>query len=160
MSACIDDIAPQNQPAWQIRLMRTGDLDQVIKIEKKIYDFPWGMNVFMSCLNMHYENHVIEWGQRIVGYSVMMVTATECHLLNLCIESDFQRCGLGRKLLKLALNRAKSRGVKRVVLEVRPTNQVARNLYNSENFSETSIRKDYYPTKAGYEDALVLTKLL
>ena len=57
------------------------------------------------------------------------------------------------------LRRAR-RCARRAFLEVRPSNAAALALYLSENFSEVSLRKDYYPTPTGREDALVLAKLL
>ncbi len=45
-------------------------------------------------------------------------------------------------------------------LEVRPSNQVACNLYEDLGFNEVGIRENYYPAYVGREDALVLAKEL
>ncbi len=168
MSACPIDVVgdvmggvvAQAERASRIRRMHPGDLGQVTRIENRIYDFPWNRNVFRSCFGSGYEGVVVELDRRIIGYGIMLVAAAECHLVNLCIDLGFQRRGLGRSLLRAMLARATSLGAKRAILEVRPSNATARSLYLSENFDELSLRKNYYPTATGREDALVLAKLL
>jgi ribosomal-protein-alanine N-acetyltransferase len=45
-------------------------------------------------------------------------------------------------------------------LEVRQSNKYARLLYANEGFNELGTRRDYYPTTAGREDALILARTL
>jgi ribosomal-protein-alanine N-acetyltransferase len=47
-----------------------------------------------------------------------------------------------------------------VLLEVRRSNTVAQKLYHSEGFHELGIRKGYYPTNEGREDAIILAKYI
>ncbi len=144
----------------RVRPMQPGDLREVTAIENRVYDFPWSRNVFMSCFSAGCEASVLELGGRIVSYGITMVATAECHLVNLSVDYAFQRRGFGRKLLRLMLDRAAACGARRVILEVRASNLAARALYNSEHFSQISLRKNYYPTEIGCEDALVLAKLL
>ncbi len=166
MSARPEDFArglapPGGRPcASRVRLMQPADFKEISVVENRVYDFPWSRNVFMSCFGQGYEGRVVEWSRAIVGYGIMLVAAAECHLVNLCIDPTFQRRGLGRGLLRAMLDRAVFLGARRVFLEVRPSNAAARALYVSENFHEMSLRRNYYPTPTGREDAVVLTKFL
>ena len=168
MSACpgnlrgVPRFAPRDahSPEPRVRRMRITDLEKVSELENRVYDFPWSRKVFRSCFGRGYEGCVMEWSRAIIGYGIMLVVSTECHLVNLCVDSAFRERGLGRALLRLMLARAASLGARRAFLEVRPSNAAALALYLSENFSEVSLRKDYYPTPTGREDALVLAKLL
>ena len=45
-------------------------------------------------------------------------------------------------------------------LEVRVSNERARALYAGAGFKEISIRKGYYPSRDGREDAIVMQKVL
>jgi ribosomal-protein-alanine N-acetyltransferase len=47
-----------------------------------------------------------------------------------------------------------------VLLEVRRSNDYAKQLYLSEGFHELGVRKAYYPAKNGREDAIILAKYL
>jgi [ribosomal protein S18]-alanine N-acetyltransferase len=43
-----------------------------------------------------------------------------------------------------------------LLLEVRPSNSAAIQLYHSVGFNEIGVRKNYYPAPQGREDALML----
>jgi ribosomal-protein-alanine N-acetyltransferase len=43
-----------------------------------------------------------------------------------------------------------------MLLEVRPSNRIALNLYHNMGFCEVGTRKNYYPSHNGREDALIL----
>ena len=51
---------------------------------------------------------------------------------------------------------ARGRGVRRLFLEVRPSNPHAMALYHGEGFNEIGRRPRYYPAHAGREDAIVM----
>jgi len=58
--------------------------------------------------------------------------------------------------LRALLQIARGRGVRRMFLEVRPSNPYAIALYHDEGFNEIGRRPRYYPAKDGREDALVM----
>ncbi len=143
-----------------LRLMREDDLDAVCMVECRAYEFPWKPGVFLDCLYEGCECRILEYDRRIVGYGVMTTGVDECHLLNLCIDPDFQRRGHGRTLLRRMLGIAVCRGAARAILEVRINNPAAQKLYLSEGFNRISRRKNYYPSSDGREDAVVLARVL
>jgi ribosomal-protein-alanine N-acetyltransferase len=55
---------------------------------------------------------------------------------------------------------AKQQGVRRCLLEVRESNTAARGLYETLSFQLDGIRKNYYPTTTGREDALLMSRQL
>jgi ribosomal-protein-alanine N-acetyltransferase len=93
----------------------------------------------------------------LVGYFVLMVAAGEAHLLNLSIGAAWQRSGHGSALLREAAAIAQKLGAHDVFLEVRPSNHAAQALYRRFGFRNVAVRRDYYPSHSGREDALVLT---
>ena len=64
--------------------------------------------------------------------------------------------------LKLGKERtvAENNDVEMMLLEVRPSNISAINLYSNLGFNEIARRKDYYPAKKGREDAIVFARHL
>jgi len=138
-----------------IRSMQHADLDTVVEIEGAAYQFPWGRQIFSDCLMAGYLSSVLDTGTQIVGYSILSTAAAEAHILNLCVEPDFQRSGLGRQLLDHLLDYTSAIGVERIFLEVRPSNEAAIQLYERAGFVQLGVRKSYYRAAEGREDALV-----
>ena len=96
----------------------------------------------------------------MIGYAVMSMAAGEAHVLNLCIHPQQRGKGLGRALLHSLEKVAKSNQVDMMLLEVRQSNRIAINLYESIGFNELGWRKNYYPSHAGREDAVVMARQL
>jgi len=64
--------------------------------------------------------------------------------------------GLGRALLEHLIDELEKRGVATLWLEVRASNAAAIALYESLGFNEATIRRNYYPTTDGREDAIIM----
>jgi ribosomal-protein-alanine N-acetyltransferase len=137
--------------------MQDWDLEAVIAIELRVYEFPWTLGIFRDCLRAGYCCWVVTLDEQVVGYGVIMVAVEECHLLNVCIHPQWQGQGLGHKLLRRLLRLARQRGAETAFLEVRESNHSARVLYRRLGFVEVGRRRDYYPAQNGREDALVLS---
>ena len=144
-------------PRAEIRSMCPSDLTAVTEIESDSYNFPWSYGIFHDCLLAGYQSLVLVISGTVTGYGIMSVAASEAHLLNLCVHPDAQRLGYGRRLLNALLVRAEESKVRQVFLEVRPSNQIALNLYHSAGFEQIGIRPSYYRAEEGREDAVILS---
>lgn len=143
-----------------LRPMAEDDVPRVAEIERRAYAFPWREPTFHDCLRVGHRCFVLELDGMIVGYGLFSLVFEECHLLNLCIDPDFQGRGLGRLLLRRLCRIAAGAGAERIYLEVRPSNAVALALYRGEGFAEIGRRPRYYPAERGREDAIVMEKRL
>lgn len=149
MSAILSDQGERLRP------MAVADLDKVMEIEPRAYDFPWSEGIFRDCLRVGYCCWCYEENGELLGYGVMSVAAGESHILNLTVRPESQRKGLGNKLLKHFLQLAGRHGADTVMLEVRPSNRKAISLYEQLGFNEIGVRRNYYPGEGGREDALL-----
>ena len=147
-------------PEMYIRPMIEQDVISIISIENDAYDFPWSKTIFHDCLRVGHSCWVIESNKNLIGYGIMLITSDESHILNLCVHPDYQSRGIGKQLLDHFLALSKRQNMQRIFLEVRPTNFKAISLYLSMGFNEIGKRRNYYPTKIGREDALILAKTL
>ena len=80
--------------------------------------------------------------------------ATEGELGNIAVAPAWRRRGIGRWLLDWALEKAYERGAVRIFLEVRASNRLAQELYESRGFLQVGLRRRYY--RAPTEDARVM----
>ena len=150
---------PQDMRPW-FRRMTLTDVDQVMKIEREVYEFPWTERIFRDCIRVGYQCWMALQQQRVVGHAVISVTAGESHILNLSIGKAHQRQGIGRRFIEFLVDEARARDAETMLLEVRPSNTAAINCYNSAGFNEIGSRKDYYPASDGREDALLFARQL
>ena len=86
-----------------------------------------------------------------------MMALDEAHLLNVSVASTHQRRGLGLYLLDKVAACARGLGAESVLLEVRPSNRRALDVYQRYGFANIGRRKAYYPAHDGQrEDAIVM----
>lgn len=142
------------------RAMNYADLKAVMAIEIRAYAFPWSETIFRDCIRIGYCCRLLEIQRRIEAYGVMSLGAGEAHVLNLCVRPESQGRRLARRMLEHLLETARADTVQTVFLEVRPSNGVAIQLYQSAGFCEVGRRRGYYPAVGGREDALVMAKEL
>lgn len=140
----------------QFRPMQEADLDELLRIERAAYPYPWTLGNFRDCLQAGYSCWVGEIDGRLAGYWLMMSVLDEGHILNCCIAPQWQRQGYGRQLMQHLLQVADNHNTRSLYLEVRPSNGAARRLYAGLGFAYVAQRRGYYPTDDGTEDALVM----
>ncbi len=144
------------QPEVLVRGMRMDDLATVTALENSSYDFPWAPGIFTDCVKAGHPCWVLCVDGVVAGYGILSMGAGEAHVLNICIGPAYRGRGLGRHLLGRLLDIARWNGAERVFLEVRPSNPLAKTLYESVGFNDIGRRPRYYPAHLGREDAIVM----
>jgi ribosomal-protein-alanine N-acetyltransferase len=140
-----------------MRAMTRDDVDAALAIEQAVQRFPWTRGNFVDALNSGYLCRVdVTQEDGIRGYAILMPAAGEAELLTIGVAAAQQRKGLGRAMLSEMLDAARERNLRRVFLEVRPSNVAAINLYRSAGFGEIGVRQGYYQNTNDSEDALVM----
>lgn len=153
-------VAAAARPHSQVRALREQDLDAVLALEVDSYEFPWSRGIFADCLKAGHPCWALWIEGEIAGYGILSIAAGEAHILNFCIGRHWRGLGLGRRMLIRLLDVIRWTGADRVFLEVRPSNPVARKLYDSIGFTEIGRRPRYYPAQGGREDAIVMELVL
>ena len=147
-----------NDAILRFRRMTLDDIEQVMKVENEVYEFPWSEGIFSDCIRVGYYCWIALQQQTVVGHAVISIVADESHMLNLSIARSHQRKGYGRQFIEFLVNEARAQQAQTMLLEVRPSNTAAINCYNGAGFNEIGCRKDYYPAHNGREDALLLAR--
>ncbi|WP_435627139.1 ribosomal protein S18-alanine N-acetyltransferase [Candidatus Ferrigenium straubiae] len=140
-----------------LRVMTQDDVDAVLAVEQAVQRFPWTRGNFVDALDSGYLCRVDETEEGgIRGYAILMPAMDEAELLTIGVAAAQQRKGLGRAMLSEMLDMARARNMRRVFLEVRPSNAAAIALYRSAGFDEIGVRRGYYQNANGSEDALMM----
>ena len=142
----------------EFRPMSPADVEEVMRLETSVYQFPWTERIFRDCIRVGYDCWLALKDNIIVAHAVVSTAAGESHVLNLAVTEEYQGKGIGKQFIRFLLGIAASKQAEIMMLEVRPSNVRAISCYNSAGFNEIGCRKDYYPAPNGKEDALLFAK--
>ena len=141
----------------RIRRLAYGDLPQVIAVERRAFPTPWSLAMFVLelskssgvCLAATVDG-------RVAGYVVCSRYADVWHVMNVAVDPDHRRRGIGAALLGHLLAEVGEDAA--LTLEVRRTNAQAMRLYERYGFRAAGVRRRYYQDNG--EDALVMWRNL
>lgn len=98
---------------------------------------------------------------RLLGYLALLVSFEFADIATVGVVPEFQRRGIGKKLVEHATEYARGKHVEKIFLEVNEQNAPAISLYEKCGFVKTGVRKNYYDTRRfSSRDAIVMTKTL
>ena len=130
------------------------------------YTSPWSLKSFERELTLPFSRTVVASldgfgtnrrdeaaSQGLVGFLCRWLVADECHILNIAVDPEYRRRGVGFYLLDSTIAEAIAKQATCVTLEVRRANFAARQLYRKLKFEERRLRKHYYGPG---EDAIVM----
>jgi len=155
--------------------MQSHDLTQVLSIEANAQASPWGRLSFEESLTKQHCCRIVQVSNKfesasanlerseIVAYHVVCAIVDELHILNVVVAPQYQGLGLGHMLMDDIVKIGTKKGLTKIFLEVRASNQVAQDLYIKWQFNQIALRKEYYrPTTTALtrEDALVFMRTL
>jgi ribosomal-protein-alanine N-acetyltransferase len=137
--------------------MREEHLDQVEAIEKESFPTPWSRSAFAGELQNELAHYIVALNEDVVvGYGGMWLILDEAHITNVAVRAGCRGQGIGQALMLEIIRYAVIRGVRSMTLEVRPSNDAARHLYQGLGFMDRGFRKRYYSDNN--EDAIIMWK--
>ena len=141
----------------KIELMTADHVPQIAELEKICFNDPWSEKSIASEL----DNRLSLWlvamdGDRVAGYVGSQSVLGETDMMNIAAHPDFRRRGIAEELVMKLVEELKVRGNHSLMLEVRVSNDPARNLYEKLGFQQVGLRKNYYRNPK--EDACILRK--
>ena len=153
--------------------MVSADLESVLAIESVSHIHPWSKGNFTDslaaghwayCVRPQLEDAIkgsyldplILW-----AYCILFPAVDELHLLNITVSPKLRRLGIGAKMMNAIEGVAAQQKMPRIILEVRPSNISALQLYQTLEYEQIGLRKNYYPVDSASglrEDAWVFAK--
>jgi ribosomal-protein-alanine N-acetyltransferase len=127
-----------------VREMAPEDVLYVLEIEMQCFSDPWSYEMIKKGLESSLDTWLVLWEEGAAGYCVFRTIADECELLRIAVRPEVRGRGLSKKLMDQMVFYSRRKDVKSIFLEVRESNDKARNLYRTYGFVEEGIRKHYY----------------
>lgn len=139
--------------------MQAADCSQVAKIESEVFSEPWSENSFLSEVTL--ENHIYlvaenEENQDIMGYCGLWEVAGEGQITNVCVAKKYRGQKVAKQMMTELLCTADKLHITATTLEVRVSNTIAIQLYETLGFRRAGLRKGFYSHPK--EDALIMWK--
>jgi len=138
---------------WRFKLDDDANCDSVVV---SIIALSLSKNTFASNQGERYLNKKITQNNRLVGFLICQVVIDEATLFNIAIHPDARKQGFASSLLTELIIELEHKNIHTLWLEVRASNRAAITLYEHMGFNEITIRKNYYPTAQGREDAIIM----
>jgi ribosomal-protein-alanine N-acetyltransferase len=124
------------------------DVAEILRIEQAVHAAPWTQENILAELAKPYAHFLImtddETDSKVASYICYWVMFEECHILNVAVDLPFRRLGLAKGLVRTAAREALRKNIRKVLLDVRKSNENAALLYQGLGFVITHIRKSFY----------------
>ena len=140
-----------------IQRMNEAHISQIAALEAACFSAPWSED----CLRYELTNGLALWlvaleGERVAGYVGSQTVMGWTDMMNVAVDPDFRRQGIGEALVEQLTADLKEMGSSCLTLEVRESNTPAIALYEKLGFVQVGLRKNYYRNPR--ENALILRK--
>ena len=119
---------------------------------------PWSELSFLSEMDKGSLVLTVWEDERLVGFAVTEMLDEVAYLHLIGVDTDYRRKGLGKQMLTECEVQSASRGAERMMLEVRESNQKAREFYLSLGYEILARRRDFYSFPR--EDGLTMQKVI
>lgn len=131
----------------------------VAEMERQCFSDPWSEKSVASELDNPLSLWLVaETEGEVAGYVGSQTVLDSADMMNLAVSPNFRRQGIGERLVNCLTDALKEKGVKTLLLEVRISNEPAKQLYQKLGFEIVGKRPGYYEKPR--EDALILRKEL
>ncbi len=138
-----------------IRWMIRRDMGEVLDIENVSFEFPWSEDDFIRCLRQrNCIGMVAEHEERVAGFMIYELHRNRLHVLNFAVSSEFQKRGVGRRMIEKLIGKLSSQRRNRIMLEVRETNLAAQLFFRRLGFRAVAVLRDFYDDTT--EDAYLM----
>jgi ribosomal-protein-alanine N-acetyltransferase len=135
--------------------MRDRHLTAVCAIETAANPRPWSRSLFAAELRQPNAHCIVALREpaEVVAFGCLMNTGAETHVTNIATDERWRRHGYAAAILCELMEVSLLWGVESMTLEVRASNEGAKELYRRAGFLPAGIRPRYYSDN---EDALIL----
>lgn len=131
-------------------------LDEVLRIEKEVFKYPWEEADFLVCLSQrnHIGTVIEDYDTReVVGFLLYRLNKDSLFIVNLAVIKSHQRTGLARFAINKLISRLTQQRRSQIITEVRETNLTAQLFFSSVGFKAVRILPRHYRenNEAAYE---------
>lgn len=149
----------QKNAVLHVRELKIEDAAAAAEMEQQIFSDSWSENGIVETIRQKNTCCLAaEKDGQILGYLLAYLAADEAEIARIGVLKEVRRQGIAEKMLESFEQICIKTGVKKILLDVRESNDVARKLYEKRGFAEDGIRKGFYVDPQ--EDAVLMSRVL
>ena len=139
------------------RYMVETDLDALAALESATFTDAWAKkSIYDTFCQQQAFIVVAENDGKVAGYCIVYFVLDEGEIARIAVDAACRRQGVGREILKQVTRICRDKGITRLMLDVRESNDSARKFYLSYGFQEDGVRKNFYEMPK--EHAILMSK--
>ncbi len=159
MRRCIVGVESEELRIHEILRGDEEDIADLAAMERCIFSDAWTQQGISETLCQ--ENTLVlgVWkGDFLAGYVIFYHVLDEGEIARIAVEPSCRQRGVAGRLFDRLVQSCEAKGICRLMLEVRRSNEAAISFYRKYGFTEDGVRKNYY--SAPFEDAILMSKRL
>lgn len=134
-------------PSLEVSKAERGDIYYVAEIEEKIFkDEAYHLSLLMYLHRYCGDFFIVaRINGHVVGYAIACPEDRgRLHLYSIAVREEYRERGIGKKLLRTIIEKARKTGFREIYLEVRVDNLPAIKLYEKMGFKRKGLLEKYY----------------
>jgi ribosomal-protein-alanine N-acetyltransferase len=134
------------RPPHTVRRLRMADLNRIMEIERASFgDEAYDRNLFAEFFRQCGELFLVaERDRKVLGYMIACVRGEQAELVSVAVDPAARGRGAASALMESTLRRLRRRGIARIGLVVKATNDRARAFYERYGFERVRRAPRYY----------------
>ena len=133
--------------------------ENLAKLEETLFTISWDRVTINEKINRgEFLYWVYEQDDQIIGYLAIQKTLNDLHILGIGVLENYRNQSIAKKLTKELISYFEISQFHKILLEVRQSNEVAINLYQSFGIIQYGVRKNYYVNAVSYTHLTLPTK--
>lgn len=122
------------------------DIDSILKLEEELFIDPYNKENINYELNENPFSKVLVYknDKDLLGYIIFWITFDSATICKIGVNKNYQKLGIGSKLLTESEKIIKEVGAEFYTLEVRESNINAIKFYEKNGFKKITTKKNYY----------------
>ena len=142
---------------FEIHKMRKEDIAEVAELEKEIFSDAWSEAALEESLLQKQTLLLTAFDdKKLIGYLILYYVLEEGEIARIAVAPEYRRQGVGARMLLEMENLCEDKGISKILLDVRESNQTAYSFYEDYGFVQDGIRKNYYTNPT--EDAILMSR--
>ena len=143
-----------------MRRLDEKDIAAILAIENESFSSPYNEQQYVFELEDNPCSYLFGYEEKgeLKGFIDFWITFESCQLTKIAVAKQARGKHISLELMDFMIDFAMEKGCETIFLEVRESNEVAKNLYESYDFIEINRRQNYYPDN--HETAIVMGKAI